>query len=83
MTLIEDLHWLDDASSVFLAEFVRASAGTRTLLILTYRPEYAAEVLRGSALRAARVASTRTGARSRSCLGASWGMTAHSMGLRS
>jgi class 3 adenylate cyclase/tetratricopeptide (TPR) repeat protein len=48
VTLIEDLHWLDDASGVFLAEFVRAVAGTRTLLILTYRPEYAAEVLRGS-----------------------------------
>ena len=27
---------------------MRAVAGTRTLLILTYRPEYAAEVLRGS-----------------------------------
>jgi class 3 adenylate cyclase/tetratricopeptide (TPR) repeat protein len=48
VTLIEDLHWLDDASRVFLAELVRASSGTRTLLILTYRPEYAADVLRGS-----------------------------------
>jgi class 3 adenylate cyclase/tetratricopeptide (TPR) repeat protein len=48
VTLIEDLHWLDDASSVFLAELVRASAGTRTLLVLTYRSEYAAEVLSGS-----------------------------------
>jgi class 3 adenylate cyclase/tetratricopeptide (TPR) repeat protein len=48
VTLVEDLHWLDDASGVFLADFVRAIAGTRTLLILTYRPEYAAEILRGS-----------------------------------
>jgi adenylate cyclase len=48
VTVIEDLHWLDDASSQFLAELVRAAAGTRTLLILTYRPEYAADVLRGS-----------------------------------
>jgi class 3 adenylate cyclase/tetratricopeptide (TPR) repeat protein len=48
VTLIEDLHWLDDASAVFLADLVRAIAGTRTLLILTYRPEYAAEALRGS-----------------------------------
>jgi len=48
VTLIEDLHWLDDASGVFLAELVRASATTRTLLILTYRPEYSAEILRGS-----------------------------------
>jgi class 3 adenylate cyclase/tetratricopeptide (TPR) repeat protein len=48
VTLIEDLHWLDDASGVFVADFVRAIAGTRTLLILTYRPEYAGEILRGS-----------------------------------
>jgi class 3 adenylate cyclase/tetratricopeptide (TPR) repeat protein len=48
VALIEDLHWLDDSSRVFVAEFVRASAGAHTLLILTYRPEYAAEILRGS-----------------------------------
>jgi class 3 adenylate cyclase len=46
--LIEDLHWLDDSSGVFLEELVRASAGTRTLLVFTYRPDYAAEILRGS-----------------------------------
>ena len=46
--VIEDLHWLDDASAVFLTELVRATAGTRTLLVLTYRPDYAAETLRGS-----------------------------------
>jgi adenylate cyclase len=46
--LIEDLHWLDQASAVFLAELVRAAAGTRTLLILTYRPEYRPQLLRGS-----------------------------------
>jgi adenylate cyclase len=48
VTLVEDLHWLDDSSGVFVAELVRASATTHTLLILTYRPEYAAEILRGS-----------------------------------
>lgn len=48
VTVIEDLHWLDGASGVFLAELVRATAGTRSLLILTYRPEYSAEILRGS-----------------------------------
>jgi class 3 adenylate cyclase/tetratricopeptide (TPR) repeat protein len=46
--LIEDLHWLDDSSGVFLEELVRASAGTRTLLVFTYRPDYSAEILRGS-----------------------------------
>jgi class 3 adenylate cyclase/tetratricopeptide (TPR) repeat protein len=48
VALLEDLHWLDDASGAFLAELVRACSGTRTLLILTYRPEYAGESLRGS-----------------------------------
>jgi len=48
VALLEDLHWLDDASGAFLAELVRACAGTRTLLILTYRPEYSGESLRGS-----------------------------------
>ena len=48
VVLVEDLHWLDDASGVFLAELARASTGTRTLLLLTYRPEYGAEVVRGS-----------------------------------
>ncbi|MEV4418767.1 AAA family ATPase [Patulibacter sp. NPDC049589] len=40
--VIEDLHWLDDASDAFLEELVEAVAGTRTLLIGTYRPEYEA-----------------------------------------
>jgi class 3 adenylate cyclase/tetratricopeptide (TPR) repeat protein len=48
VALLEDLHWLDDASGAFLEELVRGCAGTRTLLILTYRPEYSGELLRGS-----------------------------------
>jgi adenylate cyclase len=48
VALFEDLHWLDDASGAFLEELVRGCAGTRTLLILTYRPEYSGESLRGS-----------------------------------
>jgi class 3 adenylate cyclase len=40
--VIEDLQWLDDASAVFLAKLVEAVAGTRTLLLTTYRPEYRA-----------------------------------------
>jgi class 3 adenylate cyclase/tetratricopeptide (TPR) repeat protein len=48
VALLEDLHWLDDASGAFLEELVRGCAGTRTLLILTYRPEYSGESLRGS-----------------------------------
>jgi class 3 adenylate cyclase/tetratricopeptide (TPR) repeat protein len=48
VALLEDLHWLDDASGAFLEELVRGCAGTRTLLILTYRPEYSGKSLRGS-----------------------------------
>lgn len=38
--LIEDLHWLDDASEEFISALVEAVAGTRTLLLLNYRPSY-------------------------------------------
>ena len=40
--VVEDLHWIDDASAVFLDALVAAVAGTRTVLIGTYRPEYEA-----------------------------------------
>jgi len=43
--LIEDLHWLDAASAAFVEELVRAAAGTRTLVVVTYRPEYEAHWL--------------------------------------
>ncbi len=45
VVLIEDLHWLDEASSVFVAELIAAAAGTRTLVVLTQRPEYSSELL--------------------------------------
>src|SRR5262249_45445870 len=40
--LMEDLHWFDDASLVFVEGAVEALAGTRTLLLLNFRPEYRA-----------------------------------------
>ncbi|HEX4711593.1 TIR domain-containing protein [Phenylobacterium sp.] len=40
VTLIEDLHWLDAASELFLEHMVDARAGARSVLILNYRPEY-------------------------------------------
>jgi class 3 adenylate cyclase/tetratricopeptide (TPR) repeat protein len=40
--VVEDLHWLDEGSAAFLEEIVDAVAGTRTILIATYRPEYEA-----------------------------------------
>jgi adenylate cyclase len=33
--VVEDLHWIDDASDAFLEELVEAVAGTRTLLVCT------------------------------------------------
>ena len=38
--VVEDLHWIDDASAAFLEQLVDAVVGTRTLLVATYRPEY-------------------------------------------
>ena len=46
--LIEDLHWLDDASEEFVASLVQAVAGTHTLLVLNYRPSYAAPWMQGA-----------------------------------
>lgn len=40
--MIEDLHWLDEASEEFVSALVEAVAGTRTLLLLNYRSAYRA-----------------------------------------
>ena len=39
----EDLHWIDAASEAWLAEWVNATLGAHTLLLLNFRPEYRAE----------------------------------------
>jgi predicted ATPase len=39
----EDLHWMDAASEAWLAEMVNAALGSRTLLLLNFRPEYRAD----------------------------------------
>lgn len=36
--IFEDLHWLDEASAEFVSAMVDAVVGTRTLLVLNYRP---------------------------------------------
>lgn len=36
--LLEDLHWLDDSSEQFVAGMAAALRGTRTLMLLNYRP---------------------------------------------
>jgi adenylate cyclase len=48
VTLIEDLHWLDAASELFVEHMVDARAGSRNLLLLNFRPEYHAEWMQKS-----------------------------------
>ena len=48
VTMIEDLHWLDDASAEFIEHMVDARAGTRNLLLLNFRPEFRAEWMQKS-----------------------------------
>ena len=40
LLIIEDLHWLDEASEEFVSVLVDALADTSTLLLLNYRPTY-------------------------------------------
>ncbi|MGH7897094.1 MAG: ATP-binding protein, partial [Candidatus Binatia bacterium] len=49
--LFEDLHWTDPGSEAFLAAMVGAVAATRTLLLLTFRPEYRASWTTGARYR--------------------------------
>jgi adenylate cyclase len=40
--LVEDLQWIDGGSAAFLENLVEALPGTRALLLVNFRPEYAA-----------------------------------------
>jgi class 3 adenylate cyclase len=46
--LIEDLHWFDPASEAFLAQWADAVAGSSSLLIVNFRPEYRADWMQKS-----------------------------------
>jgi len=46
--LFEDLHWMDGASEAFLAAMVDVLPETRTLLVVTFRPEYRAPWMQSS-----------------------------------
>ncbi len=45
--IIEDLHWLDQASEEFVATLVDAVNSTKTVLIVNFRPAYFAPWMRG------------------------------------
>ncbi len=38
--VIEDAHWIDEVSESMLADFVSVVAHTRSMVVVTYRPEY-------------------------------------------
>ncbi|HZE15006.1 MAG TPA: AAA family ATPase, partial [Mycobacterium sp.] len=38
--VVEDVHWIDEASESMLADFLAVIAQTHSLVLLTYRPEY-------------------------------------------
>jgi class 3 adenylate cyclase/tetratricopeptide (TPR) repeat protein len=40
VTIIEDLHWIDEASEALLGELIGSVEGTQTLAIVNFRPEY-------------------------------------------
>ena len=42
VVLIDDLHWVDPGSDVFVEQMVEAADGNRTLILLNFRPEYQA-----------------------------------------
>jgi class 3 adenylate cyclase len=41
--VIDDAQWIDSGSDAFLAQAVEAVGGTRTLVVVNFRPEYQAE----------------------------------------
>ena len=43
MAFIDDLHWIDPGSDAFVAQFVEATAVSRNLFLVNFRPEYQAE----------------------------------------
>ena len=40
VTIVEDLHWIDEASEGLLGELLGSVEGTQTLAIVNFRPEY-------------------------------------------
>jgi predicted ATPase len=48
VNLIEDVHWIDPGSELFLTQLVEVIPGTRNLTIVNFRPEYSAGWMRKS-----------------------------------
>ena len=48
INLLEDAHWFDPGTELFVTQFVEAIQASRTLAILNFRPEYSAPWMRKS-----------------------------------
>ncbi len=48
INLLEDAHWIDPGTEIFLTQLVEAIPGTRNLTIMNFRPEYSAPWMRKS-----------------------------------
>jgi class 3 adenylate cyclase/tetratricopeptide (TPR) repeat protein len=48
VTVVEDLHWIDAGSEAWLEQMVEAVTGTRTLVVVNFRPEYHASWMQKS-----------------------------------
>ncbi len=48
INLMEDAHWFDAGTEIFVTQAVEAIQGSRALAILNFRPEYSAEWMRKS-----------------------------------
>ena len=48
VVLIEDLHWIDGGSEAWLSEWADAVAGSHSLLLVNFRPEYQASWMQRS-----------------------------------
>jgi class 3 adenylate cyclase len=48
VAFLDDLHWLDPTSELFLAQWVDAIQGGRTMLLVNFRPEFRAEWMQRS-----------------------------------
>ena len=46
--VIEDAHWIDEASESMLADFLAVTPQTPSLVLVTYRPEYAGALTRAA-----------------------------------
>src|SRR5262249_43832656 len=43
LIFVDDAHWIDSGRDEFLAQMVEAAGGTRTLVLVNFRPEYRAD----------------------------------------